>query len=108
MAISLELSNLVKTFPADRSSDSVVVIKGIHCRIEKGQFVSIVGPSGCGKTTILRIIAGLESATTGQVLLDGKTVTERDERVGLVFQEFALYPWRTTIQNIEMGLEIYQ
>ena len=106
MAISLELSDLTKIFSADRSSESVVVINGIHCRIEKGQFVSIVGPSGCGKTTILRIVAGLEPATTGQVLLDGKAVTERDERVGLVFQEFALYPWRTTIQNIEMGLEI--
>jgi len=106
MAISLELYDLTKMFPADRSSESVVVINGFHCRIEKGQFVSIVGPSGCGKTTILRIIAGLESATSGQVLLDGKAVTKRDERVGLVFQEFALYPWRTTIQNIEMGLEI--
>ncbi len=106
MALSLELVELTKVFQSDRGEESVEVIAPLNCRVEKGRFVSIVGPSGCGKTTLLRLIAGLDKASAGKIVLDGKVVTQRDERVGLVFQEFALFPWRTTIENIEMGLEI--
>ena len=74
--------------------------------LRTGRFVSIIGPSGCGKTTLLRIIAGLEKASAGKVLLDGKELVQGTEEVGLVFQEYALFPWRTTLQNIEMGPEI--
>ncbi len=85
---------------------SINVIDNLTCTIEKGKFVSIVGPSGCGKTTLLRIIAGLEKASSGKVLLDGKSVERPSGDIGLVFQEYALFPWRTTIGNIMMGLEI--
>ncbi len=106
MAVSLKLSKLTKTFPENGSLSQVPVLDNLDCIIESGQFFSIVGPSGCGKTTLLRIIAGLEKASEGQVLLNGDAITDNDRRVGLVFQEFALFPWRTALQNIEMGLEI--
>ncbi len=104
--VSLELSGLTKTFLGKSQSEDVQVLDHLQLRIENGQFVSIVGPSGCGKTTLLRIIAGLEKASTGKVFLDGKELVEGSEDVGMVFQEYALFPWRTTLQNIEMGLEI--
>lgn len=104
--MGLDLLELCKTFPGKGLGESVHVLENIQHRIEKGRFVSIIGPSGCGKTTLLRIIAGLEKASAGKVLLDGKELIQGTEEVGLVFQEYALFPWRTTLQNIEMGLEI--
>jgi len=104
--LSLELLGVSKTYLAQSSRESVHVLDHLQLRIENGQFVSIVGPSGCGKTTLLRVIAGLEKASAGSVLLDGKELVQGSEEIGLVFQEYALFPWRTTLQNIEMGLEI--
>jgi NitT/TauT family transport system ATP-binding protein len=86
--------------------ENVHVLEKLQHRIENGRFVSVIGPSGCGKTTLLRIIAGLERASSGRVLLDHKELVQGSEEIGLVFQEYALFPWRTTLQNIEMGLEI--
>ena len=88
------------------TGESVHVLENIQHRIENGRFISIIGPSGCGKTTLLRIIAGLEKASAGKVFLDGKELVQGTEKVGLVFQEYALFPWRTTLGNIEMGPEI--
>ena len=104
--MALEFLDISKTFLGRSPGESVHVLEQIRHRIENGQFVSIVGPSGCGKTTLLRIIAGLEESSSGKVLLDGKELTQGSEEVGLVFQEYALFPWRTTLQNIEMGPEI--
>ena len=104
--MSLELFGLSKTFLGKSPGESVPVLDQLQLRVENGQFISIVGPSGCGKTTLLRIIAGLEKASEGEVLLNGKGLGEGSEEIGMVFQEYALFPWRTTLQNIEMGLEI--
>jgi len=104
--LSLDLLKISKTFPGKGLGESVHVLENMDHRIENGRFVSIIGPSGCGKTTLLRIIAGLEKASAGKVLLDGKELVQGSEEIGLVFQEYALFPWRTTLQNIEMGLEI--
>ena len=104
MALKLELKELTKRFAG--SDGAVAVFDRIDCAVERGQFLSIVGPSGCGKTTLLRIIAGLDTATSGAVLLSGEPLTGCDPRVGLVFQEYALFPWRRLVQNIEIGLEI--
>jgi len=104
--LALEFLDISKTFLGRSPGESVHVLEQIRHRIENGQFVSIVGPSGCGKTTLLRIIAGLEESSSGKVLLDGKELSQGSEEVGLVFQEYALFPWRTTLQNIEMGPEI--
>jgi len=104
--LGLELLELSKTFPSKGLGESVHVLQNIQHRIENGRFISIIGPSGCGKTTLLRIIAGLEKASAGKVFLDGKELVQGTEEVGLVFQEYALFPWRTTLGNIEMGPEI--
>ena len=104
--MSLDFLELSKTFPGRGMGESVHVLENLQHRIENGRFVSIIGPSGCGKTTLLRIIAGLERASSGRVLLNDKELAQGSEEIGLVFQEYALFPWRTTLQNIEIGLEI--
>lgn len=104
--MGLEILGLSKTFTGRNPGESIHVLEKIEHRIESGRFISIVGPSGCGKTTLLRIIAGLEKASSGEVLLDGKGMIRGSEDVGMVFQEYALFPWRTALENIEMGLEI--
>ena len=78
---------------------------GVSFDVDDGEFVCIVGPSGCGKTTLFRIIAGLESATTGRVTLDGERVDGPSTDLGLVFQEYHLFPWRTVAGNVGFGLE---
>ena len=104
--MSLELAGVSKSFGDDNTGHVVRVLEDIQYRIKKGGFVSIIGPSGCGKTTLLKIIAGLEQASSGRVLIDGREICHETDRIGLVFQEYALFPWRTSLQNIEMGLEI--
>jgi NitT/TauT family transport system ATP-binding protein len=100
----IELKNLTKIF--DSNGKSVSAIKDMDLEINEGEFVSIIGPSGCGKTTILRMIAGLEKPSDGEVWERGKLVEGPGPNRGMVFQEFALFPWRTVIKNIEFGLEI--
>jgi NitT/TauT family transport system ATP-binding protein len=104
--LSLELVHLHKVYAARPGHPEVAVLEDINYQVADGHFVTIVGPSGCGKTTLLRVMAGLEQATSGRVLLRGEEITGQAGRVGLVFQEYALFPWRTTLENIEMGLEI--
>lgn len=81
----------------------------ISLEIESGEFVALLGPSGCGKTTLLRIIAGLESADTGQIILDGSNATNtpvRERGIGFVFQNYALFPSMTVADNISFGLRM--
>jgi NitT/TauT family transport system ATP-binding protein len=106
MALSLEISGLKKAFPGNGPQDAVHVFDGIDLSIGEGEFVSIIGPSGCGKTTLLRIVAGLEEKTAGEIRLDGRPLSGCDDRLGMVFQDYALFPWRKLIHNIELGLEI--
>jgi len=89
----------------DSEQGSVQALKGIDFSVERGEFVCIVGPSGCGKTTLFRILAGLEPATTGGVLLDGTRVTEPNPDMGIVFQEYHLFPWQTVRENVDFGLQ---
>jgi NitT/TauT family transport system ATP-binding protein len=102
----LKLTNLGKKFPGKNPGEFITVLDNITYDIDAGQFVSIVGSSGCGKTTLLRIIAGLEKASQGRLFLNGQEIRGVTEQIGLVFQEYALFPWRTTSENIQMGLEI--
>jgi len=92
-------------FVGDRDA-FILVFSDLSFRVETNQFVTVVGPSGCGKTTLLRIIAGLETLYKGQVILAGEVLRGRDPRIGMVFQDYALFPWRTALQNVEFGLEV--
>lgn len=106
MALSLHISGLKKVYRGQAPGDAVHVFEQLDFFIEKGEFVSIIGPSGCGKTTLLRIVAGLEEKTEGEIFIDGSPLSGCDDRLGMVFQDYALFPWRKLIDNIELGLEI--
>ena len=100
---TLSLSDIRKSFGATQ------VLHGVDLDVAEGEMIVIVGASGCGKSTLLRIVAGLETATSGQVLIGGKNVTALDpaERdVAMVFQNYALYPHMTVFQNMAYGLKI--
>jgi NitT/TauT family transport system ATP-binding protein len=102
--IVIQIRNLSKVFEKDKTR--VEALSNLNLDVYPGEFFCITGPTGCGKTTLLRIIAGLESQSEGEVLLEGCKVTKPGADRGMVFQEFALFPWRTTWKNIEFGLEI--
>ena len=99
-APKLAISRLSKTF------GELEALRGINLAIERGEFISVVGPSGCGKTTFLRIVAGLERASAGDVLLDGRAVREPGTDRGFVFQNDSLLPWRNVFDNAIIGREI--
>ncbi len=84
----------------------VVALKDINLDIPRGQFVCLLGPSGCGKSTLLNAIAGFSPPTSGSISADGNVVTGPGPDRGMVFQEYALFPWMTVEQNIAFGLEI--
>jgi len=99
----IEFVNLTKTFGA------VLAVKNLNLTIEDGEFVVFVGPSGCGKTTTLRMIAGFEDPSAGEIRIDGRVVNDiepRDRGLGMVFQTHALFPHKTVVQNIEFGLRM--
>src|SRR5438034_2911216 len=79
---------------------------GVSFDAAPGEFVSVVGPSGCGKSTLLRLVAGLASPDDGAVLIDDHRVLGVDRRLGFVFQQDALLPWRTVFDNVALGLRI--
>src|SRR3984893_2262953 len=100
MASKLAISKLGKTF------GELHALQAIDFGIERGEFISVVGPSGCGKTTFLRIVAGLEPASAGEVLLDGRGVRAPGGDRGFVFQADSLLPWRTVLANAMIGPEV--
>jgi nitrate/nitrite transport system ATP-binding protein len=94
---------LSKAFPT--KSDELVVFDNVNINIEKGEFVCIIGHSGCGKSTILNVLAGLDSPTSGAVIMDGKEVSGPSLDRGVVFQNYSLLPWLTTLQNVSFGVK---
>ena len=98
------IRNLSKVYKRDDSE--TVAIEDFTLDIKKGELISIIGPSGCGKTTILRMIAGLLQPTSGSITIEGRSCTEPGPDRGMVFQDFALLPWRSVVKNVELGLEI--
>jgi NitT/TauT family transport system ATP-binding protein len=90
----------------ERNGRRTVALDNLGLSIQPGEFVCIVGASGCGKTTLLRAINGLVSPSAGKIRLHGKPAKPHDERMAVVFQEDRLQPWRTTLENVRLGIEI--
>ena len=102
----VEVDNLSVSF---RSKDVVhEVLNSVNFRVSPGEFVCLLGPSGCGKSTLLNAIAGFVAPSQGAVTVDGSRVTRPGADRGFVFQQYSLLPWKTTFQNVEMGLKYQQ
>ncbi|MCB2111846.1 MAG: ABC transporter ATP-binding protein, partial [Rhodobacteraceae bacterium] len=99
----LTIEHLEKSFGPNR------VVKDFNLTIEKGEFISLLGPSGCGKTTVLRMVAGFETPSSGAIFIDGKDVVRlrpNQRSIGMVFQAYALFPNLTVAQNVGFGLKV--
>ena len=101
--VVLEVKGLNKTY--DSAQGPVTALRDINFKTHRREFVCVIGPSGCGKSTLIRILAGLESSTGGQVLLDGSPVSGPGPERGMVFQGYTLFPWLTVKKNVMFGLE---
>ena len=105
--VKLKVSNLQKIFPAaNKNGKELTALKDINLEVKESEFVVMVGPSGCGKSTLINIIGGLEEATEGEVLIEGKPVTAPGADRGMVFQGYSLFPWLTVQKNVEFGLKM--
>ncbi len=100
----MKVENLRVVYRTDDSE--TVAVDDFTLDVKKGELISIVGPSGCGKTTVLRCIAGLLQPTSGKVFMGDRECTAPGSDRGMVFQDFALFPWRTVKQNVEFGMEV--
>lgn len=103
--VILEVNNLYKEFSTPQG-EKVTVLKDINFQTYKREFVCAIGPSGCGKSTLMRILAGLETPTGGEVLLDDNPVSGPGPDRGVVFQSYTLFPWLTVKKNVMFGLEM--
>ncbi|MFX3632530.1 MAG: ABC transporter ATP-binding protein [Candidatus Pristimantibacillus sp.] len=113
MTAKISIQQVQKTFRIKRNlghlkeaSQPISVLQNINLDVKQGEFMVIVGPSGCGKSTLLDLLAGLTKPNSGQILLDGEPITGPNLDRGIVFQQYALFPWKTALANVEFGLEI--
>ena len=97
----LIIENLSKVFA--KGNDKFTALEDVNLTVKDGEFVTILGPSGCGKTTLLRIIAGLETYSSGTALLNGEVIVGPGPKRGMVFQEYSLFPWKTVLGNVMFG-----
>ncbi|MEM1191178.1 MAG: ABC transporter ATP-binding protein [Pseudomonadota bacterium] len=100
--VILEVRQLGKVF--DTNTNLVTALEDVSFKVHRREFVTVIGPSGCGKSTLIRTLAGLESSTSGEVLLDGAPVTAPGPDRGMVFQGYTLFPWLTVKRNVMFGL----
>ncbi|WP_261302413.1 ABC transporter ATP-binding protein [Paenibacillus andongensis] len=112
MTAKISIQHVQKSFRIQRNLghlkedlQPISALKDINLEVKKGEFMVIVGPSGCGKSTLLDLLAGLTKPSSGQILLDGKAINGPNLDRGIVFQQYALFPWKTTLANVEFGLE---
>lgn len=101
----IELRDVTVSFPAARR-DRLVALDGVNLAIAAGEIVSLIGPNGSGKSTLLRVLAGLLRPDRGEACVDGETISGPDPRIGLVFQDPRLLPWRTAARNVSYPLEL--
>lgn len=102
--IKLKIDNVYKEY--EGRNGKTVALNGINLEIAENEFICVVGPSGCGKSTLLNIIAGLLEPTSGTVSLDGNIIEGTGVERGVVFQQYALFPWRTVLKNVMFPLEM--
>ena len=102
--VTLEVKQLGKRFESERGA--VDALSGISFRAHRRELLTVVGPSGCGKSTLIRILAGLDEPSSGEVLIDGKAVSGPGPERGMVFQGYTLFPWRSVLQNVMFGPEM--
>ncbi|AZN43625.1 ABC transporter ATP-binding protein [Paenibacillus albus] len=112
MTAKISLQHVRKSFRIQRNLNHlkeelqpVSALQDINLDVRPGEFMVIVGPSGCGKSTLLDLLAGLTKPNSGQILIDGKPITGPNLDRGIVFQQYALFPWKTALANVEFGLE---
>ena len=96
----IKIDNLTKKY------GDLVVLKDLDLHVEEGEFVVLLGASGSGKSTLINLIAGFEQASEGSVVVNGSPVTDVDPGSGMVFQQYALFPWQTVMQNVAFGLKL--
>jgi NitT/TauT family transport system ATP-binding protein len=106
MSVKVRAVQLMKRYHLARTGSSLLAMGPLDIEFEEGEFVCIVGPSGCGKSTFLQMLAGLEPISEGTIELDGRLIRGPGADRGMVFQSYALFPWRTVLANIEFGLEL--
>nr|WP_286179475.1 ATP-binding cassette domain-containing protein [Arthrobacter sp. ISL-95] len=109
MTAKISLRNVTKEFTVratkTTSATRLTAIDSLSLDVRDGEFLTLVGPSGSGKTTLLDLLAGLSTPTSGEVLVNGKAVTGPGKDRAVVFQQYALFPWRTASANVSIGLE---
>ena len=103
-SVRVRIDNVYKTFYS--RGNETVALSGVSLDIHDNEYVSVVGPSGCGKSTLLNILAGLTAPTEGKVYCDGREVTGTGTERGVVFQQYALFPWLTVKKNVMFALEM--
>jgi ABC-type nitrate/sulfonate/bicarbonate transport system ATPase subunit len=101
---TLSIQGVGRTFPGVNGGQPTLALQPTNLEVAHNDFITVLGPSGCGKSTLLRIVAGLDTPTVGQVLLDGQRVTGPGADRGMVFQSYTLFPWLTVRENICFGL----
>ncbi|WP_094606691.1 Vitamin B12 import ATP-binding protein BtuD [Sporomusa silvacetica DSM 10669] len=105
----IEARNVYKEFNVTNEAgkcEKLIVLDNFDLEVKQGEFLAILGPSGCGKSSFLNILAGLDRQDSGDILIDKRSVLDNDFDRGVVFQGYALYPWRTVLENVAIGLEI--
>jgi NitT/TauT family transport system ATP-binding protein len=102
-AVLIHVSNVNMEFVAPRTGERTLAVSDFSLDIKPGEFLCIVGPSGCGKSTVLNLIAGLIKPTSGQITVNGKAVGGPGPDRGVLFQDYALFPWKTVRENVEFG-----
>ena len=102
--VKLKVEDLSKKF--DTTKGEILALNKINLEIHRREFITVIGPSGCGKTTLIRILAGLDFPTSGNVLLEGKKMEGPSAERGMVFQDYTLFPWLSVKKNVMFGLEI--
>ena len=104
--MALSIRNISKSFYNKEKKEPFISLKNVSLEIKEEEFVCLLGPSGCGKSTLLKLLAGLNKPGCGEIYLDNKKISKPNKDRGMVFQEYALFPWLTVEKNIALGLEL--